>query len=107
MCKWLEKAIVRRVIASLGRQKGRHNFGSCFIGSDLMIGGFWSAWAAAQIHFLHLKFVADAGRFAYWLGKLVDASRKSENMAPSKLTLSVFVLVFFAYLLLCCFKTFP
>ena len=26
-------------------------------------------------------------RLAYWLGKLVDASRKSEKMAPSKLTL--------------------
>ena len=31
LCKWLEKAIVRRVIASLGNQKGRHNIGSCFI----------------------------------------------------------------------------
>ena len=31
LCKWLEKAIVRRVIASLGKEKGRHNFESCFI----------------------------------------------------------------------------
>ena len=31
LCKWLEKAIVRRVIDSLGKQKGRHNIGSCFI----------------------------------------------------------------------------
>ena len=31
LCKWLEKAIVRCVIASLGKQKGRHNIGSCFI----------------------------------------------------------------------------
>ena len=31
LCKWLEKAIVQRVIASLGKQKGRHNTGSCFI----------------------------------------------------------------------------
>ena len=29
--KWLEKAILRRVIASLGKQKGRHNIGSYFI----------------------------------------------------------------------------
>ena len=29
--EWLEKAIVRLVIASLGKQKGRHNIGSCFI----------------------------------------------------------------------------
>ena len=39
----------------------------------------WSAWAATQIDFLHLKFVADASRLAYWLGKPVDASRKSEK----------------------------
>ena len=31
LCKWLEKAIARRVIASLGKQKDRHNIGSCFI----------------------------------------------------------------------------
>ena len=31
LCEWLKKATVRRVIASLGKQKGRHNFGSCFI----------------------------------------------------------------------------
>ena len=31
LCKWLEKAIAHRVIASLGKQKGRHNIGSCFI----------------------------------------------------------------------------
>ena len=31
LCKWLKKAIVRHVIASLGKQKGRHNIGSCFI----------------------------------------------------------------------------
>ena len=31
LCKWLEIAIVCRVIASLGKQKGRHNIGSCFI----------------------------------------------------------------------------
>ena len=46
----------------------------------------WSAWAAAQIDFLPLKFVANASRLAYWLGKLVDMSRKSEKMSPSKLT---------------------
>ena len=27
---WLKKTIVRSVIASLGKQKGRHNIGSCF-----------------------------------------------------------------------------
>ena len=43
--------------------------------------------AAAQIiDFLHLKFVVDASRLAYWLGKPVDAPRKSEKTAPSKLT---------------------
>ena len=31
LCEWLDKAIVRRVIASLGEQKGRHNIGNCFI----------------------------------------------------------------------------
>ena len=31
LCKSLEKAIVQRVIASLGLQKSRHNIGSCFI----------------------------------------------------------------------------
>ena len=31
LCEWLEKAIVRHVIASLGEQKGRHNIRSCFI----------------------------------------------------------------------------
>ena len=31
LCEWLERALVRRVIASLGEQKGRHNIGSCFI----------------------------------------------------------------------------
>ena len=31
LCKRLEKAIVHRVIASLGKQKGRHNIGNCFI----------------------------------------------------------------------------
>ena len=31
LCEWLEKAIVRRIITSLGKQKGRHNIGSCFI----------------------------------------------------------------------------
>ena len=31
LCEWLDKAIVRRAIASLGEQKGRHNIGSCFI----------------------------------------------------------------------------
>ena len=31
LCEWLKKAIVRRVIASLGEQKGRHNISSCFI----------------------------------------------------------------------------
>ena len=31
LCKWLEKAIVRRVITSLGKQKGRQNVESCFI----------------------------------------------------------------------------
>ena len=46
----------------------------------------WSAWAATQIDFLHLKFVVNGSRLAYWLGKPVDASRKSEKMAPSKLT---------------------
>ena len=30
LCKWLEKAIVCHVVASLGKQKGRHNFGSLF-----------------------------------------------------------------------------
>ena len=30
LCEWLEKAIVRRVIASLDEQKGRHNIRSCF-----------------------------------------------------------------------------
>ena len=33
-----------------------------------------------------LKFVVDGSRLAYWLGKPVDASRKSEKVAPSKLT---------------------
>ena len=33
-----------------------------------------------------LKFVVDASRLAYWLEKPVDASRKSEKTAPSKLT---------------------
>ena len=32
-------------------------------------------WAAAQIDFLHLKFIVDASRLAYWLGKPVDVSR--------------------------------
>ena len=31
LCKRLEKAIAHRVIASLGKQKGRHNIESCFI----------------------------------------------------------------------------
>ena len=31
LCEWLKKGIVRRVIASLGEQKGRHNIGNCFI----------------------------------------------------------------------------
>ena len=47
---------------------------------------FLEPWAAAQIDFLHLKFVANASRLVYWLRKPVDASRKSEKMAPSKLT---------------------
>ena len=41
----------------------------------------------AQIDVLHHKFVVDASRLAYWLGKRVDVSRKSEKTAPSKLTL--------------------
>ena len=41
--------------------------------------------AAAQIDFLHLKFVVDVSRLAYCLGKPVDASRKSEKITPSKL----------------------
>ena len=45
----------------------------------------WSTWAATQIDFLHLKFVVDASRLAYWLEKPVDTSRKSEKTAPSKL----------------------
>ena len=44
----------------------------------------WSTWAAQTI-FLHLKFAVDASRLAYWLGKLVDMSRKSEKTASSKL----------------------
>ena len=35
LCEWLEKAIVRCVIASLGKQKGRHNIGSCFIDKEV------------------------------------------------------------------------
>ena len=31
LCKWLKKATVRHVIASLGKQKSSHNFGSCLI----------------------------------------------------------------------------
>ena len=30
LCEWLEKAIVCH-ITSLGKQKGKHNIGSCFI----------------------------------------------------------------------------
>ena len=63
----------------------------------------------AQIDFLHLKLVVDASRLAYWLGKPVDVSRKSEKIAPSKLThrkYHVFSFVYM-YLLLCCFKAFP
>ena len=87
LCKWLEKAIVCRVIASLGKQNGRHNFRSCFIDRQWPNDWWfrlWSAWAAAQIDILHLNFVVDASRLVYWVGKLVDASRKSEKMAPSK-----------------------
>ena len=49
LCEWLEKAIVRHVIASLGEQKGRHNIGNCFIDKavlsmlvDLLTG--WGSW---------------------------------------------------------------
>ena len=81
LCEWLKKAIVCRVIASLGERKGRHNIGSCFIrqGSGLTTGGFvvWSAWAAAQTDFLHLKFVVYASRLACWLGKPVDERHES------------------------------
>ena len=64
--------------------------------------------AAAQINVLHHKFVVDASRLAYWLGKPVDVSRKSEKIAPSKLTLrKYFRIRVFVYLLLCCFKAFP
>ena len=57
-----------------------------------------------------LKFVVDASRLVYWLGKPVDASRKSEKTVPSKLThckyfpYSCFLYI---YLLLCCFKALP
>ena len=53
MCKWLEKAIVHHVIAILGRQKGRYNFGSFFIGSGLKTGGFVSGG-----HGLPLKLIS-------------------------------------------------
>ena len=55
-----------------------------------------------------LKFVVDASRLACWLGKPVDASRKSEKMVPSKLTHIYFPYscFFFVYLLLCYFKAF-
>jgi len=56
LCKWLEKATVRHVIASLGKQKGRYNIGSCFIiyrqGSGLTTGGFVSG-----AHGLPLKLI--------------------------------------------------
>ena len=58
----------------------------------------WSAWAAAQTDFLHLKFVVDASRLAYWLGKPVDVSQKSEKTAPSKLTYRKYFLRVFCIL---------
>ena len=54
------------------------------------------------------KFVVDANRLAYWLGKPVDVSRKSEKMAPSRLThckyfpySCFFFFVFFLYTCFC------
>ena len=44
----------------------------------------WSAWPAAQIDFLHLKFVVDGSRLAYWLGKAVDTSRMSGKKKDTK-----------------------
>ena len=50
-----------------------------------------------------LKFIVDASRLAYWLGKMVDALRKSEKMAPSKLTHSKYFpySCFFLYTCFC------
>ena len=64
LCKWLEKAIVRHVIASLGKHKGRHNIGSCFIDKALTTGGFVS-----EAHGLLLKLISCT---LSWLLTLVD-----------------------------------
>ena len=53
LCEWLEKAIVRRVITSLGKQKGRHNIGSSFI--DKAVSGLTTGGFVSGAHGLPLK----------------------------------------------------
>ena len=57
-------------------QKCRHNIESCFIDkavSGLTTGGFVSG-VIDVLHHKH-KFVVDASRLVYWLGKWVNVSR--------------------------------
>ena len=54
LCEWLNKAIVRRVIASLGEQKGRQHWELFYRqGSGLTTGGFMSG-----VHGLPLKLIS-------------------------------------------------
>ena len=67
---------------------------------SVLICGGWG-WGT-QIDFLHLKFVVDAGRLAYWLGKPVDVSQKSEKMPPNKLTHCKYFLYLCSFFLYTC-----